>query len=326
MKFKSLFRRKASPTGNDANTTMSPSASSISHSSSSSSIATNSASSPVHSANGIDSPQVLSASPITITSRIRSPVDSAGCTQPASPPALRSSAQFLLFHDEASSQSEYPIATANHDVPHHHSGSEHKAESEYEDSLAIHDIPAGNWEQHSHHSSGSEVSLACLQGRIQQMEETHHSTNEELQATLQELADLQVQLNESQAENYKLNEEKLAVKRKLELRTEQFQQAREQVFDYWPNTTLRKLILFFCRHLQVETMKQHLLLQCNESEDERKALLGKQTELTKLLSTQQAVTSEREQHVTWLKARVHQKTSEILSIDFKIRSMNYNLI
>ena len=61
------------------------------------------------------------------------------------------------------------------------------------------------------------------------MEETHHSTNEELQATLQELADLQVQLNESQADNYKLNEEKLVVKRKLELRTEQFQQAREQV-------------------------------------------------------------------------------------------------
>ena len=66
----------------------------------------------------------------------------------------------------------------------------------------------------------------------------------------------------------------------------------------------------FCNQ-QVETMKQHLLLQCNESEDERKVLLGKQTELTKLLSTQQAVTSEREQHVTWLKARVKETNLNI---------------
>lgn len=41
-------------------------------------------------------------------------------------------------------------------------------------------------------SSGSEVSVACLQDRILQMEETHYSTNEELQATIQELSDLQV--------------------------------------------------------------------------------------------------------------------------------------
>lgn len=41
-------------------------------------------------------------------------------------------------------------------------------------------------------SSSSEVSVACLQDRILQMEETHYSTNEELQATIQELSDLQV--------------------------------------------------------------------------------------------------------------------------------------
>lgn len=34
--------------------------------------------------------------------------------------------------------------------------------------------------------------MACLQDRILQMEETHYSTNEELQATIQELSDLQV--------------------------------------------------------------------------------------------------------------------------------------
>jgi len=51
------------------------------------------------------------------------------------------------------------------------------------------------WEKASNKSSDggtSEVSVACLQDRILQMEETHYSTNEELQATLQELTDLQV--------------------------------------------------------------------------------------------------------------------------------------
>nr|CAD7423094.1 unnamed protein product [Timema monikensis] len=57
-------------------------------------------------------------------------------------------------------------------------------------------------------SSQSEVSVACLQDRILQMEETHYSTNEELQATLQELADLQTQLTELQTENERLAEEK----------------------------------------------------------------------------------------------------------------------
>lgn len=50
-----------------------------------------------------------------------------------------------------------------------------------------------DWDKHSS-SSMSEVSVACLQDRILQMEETHYSTNEELQATIQELSDLQVQV------------------------------------------------------------------------------------------------------------------------------------
>lgn len=109
---------------------------------------------------------------------------------------------------------------------------EAKEESDYSGSLAMrmdtdHIGGSHGWDRQSR--SGSEVSLACLQGRIQQMEETHHSTNEELQATLQELADLQVQLNEFQAENDKLKDDKLALKRKLEIRTDQFKQARDQV-------------------------------------------------------------------------------------------------
>lgn len=55
---------------------------------------------------------------------------------------------------------------------------------------------------------------------------------------------------------------------------------------------------------QMESLKQHLLLQCNEAEDERKALQSKQMELAKMLAAQQAEATEREQHVAWLTSRV----------------------
>ena len=54
----------------------------------------------------------------------------------------------------------------------------------------------------------------------------------------------------------------------------------------------------------MDSLKQHLLLQCNEAEDERKSLQGKLMELNKLLATQQGEATQREQHVTWLMARV----------------------
>ena len=49
---------------------------------------------------------------------------------------------------------------------------------------------SNGWEKQSSDAL-SEVSVANLQDRIIQMEETHYSTSEELQATLQELSDLQ---------------------------------------------------------------------------------------------------------------------------------------
>ena len=54
----------------------------------------------------------------------------------------------------------------------------------------------------------------------------------------------------------------------------------------------------------MESLKQHLLLQCNEAEDERKSLQAKQMDLAKMLAAQQAEATEREQHVTWLTSRV----------------------
>lgn len=92
------------------------------------------------------------------------------------------------------------------------------------------------WDKHSS-SSVSEVSVACLQDRILQMEETHYSTNEELQATIQELSDLQAQLNELQTDNDRLSEEKSVLLESLCRQTEKLEDSRTKV------DTLQELLL-----------------------------------------------------------------------------------
>lgn len=67
-----------------------------------------------------------------------------------------------------------------------------------------------------------ELSVQSLTDRIQKMEESHHSTAEELQATLQELADQQQVVQELTAENERLAEEKGLLQTSL-------QQQRERV-------------------------------------------------------------------------------------------------
>ncbi|KAH7987000.1 hypothetical protein HPB52_024576 [Rhipicephalus sanguineus] len=75
-------------------------------------------------------------------------------------------------------------------------------------------------------SSLSEMSVACLQDRIMQMEETHYSTNEELQATLQELTDLQDQLTDLQLENERCCDEKALLLESLCSQTEKLEECR----------------------------------------------------------------------------------------------------
>jgi chromosome segregation ATPase len=70
----------------------------------------------------------------------------------------------------------------------------------------------------------------------------------------------------------------------------------------------------------MESLKQHLLHQCNEAEDERKALLAKQMDMSKMLSAQQAEAAEREQLVTWLTARVRHLETCINEGDSKLHS------
>lgn len=63
------------------------------------------------------------------------------------------------------------------------------------------------------------------------------STNEELQATLQELADLQAQLTEQQSENERLTEEKGVLLESLRWQTEKLEDSRAKV------DTLHELLL-----------------------------------------------------------------------------------
>lgn len=70
--------------------------------------------------------------------------------------------------------------------------------------------------------AGQDVSVRSLTEQIHKMEESHHSTAEELQATLQELADQQQVVQELTTENERLAEEKRLLQTSL-------QQQRERV-------------------------------------------------------------------------------------------------
>ncbi|XP_062392173.1 cytospin-B isoform X2 [Sardina pilchardus] len=61
-----------------------------------------------------------------------------------------------------------------------------------------------------------EQSVECLTEKIQQMEESQHSTSEELQATLQELSDQQQVVTELTAENERLAEQKRRLQASLQ--------------------------------------------------------------------------------------------------------------
>ncbi|KAK2492587.1 hypothetical protein MC885_004435 [Smutsia gigantea] len=74
----------------------------------------------------------------------------------------------------------------------------------------------------------SELSLASLTEKIQKMEENHHSTAEELQATLQELSDQQQMVQELTAENEKLVGEKTILETSFQQHRERAEQLSQE--------------------------------------------------------------------------------------------------
>ncbi|XP_053940841.1 cytospin-B isoform X1 [Cuculus canorus] len=109
----------------------------------------------------------------------------------------------------------------------------------------IADVPSRPTSSSSNHFKGSkcsttgsspnnisDLSVASLTERIQKMEENHHSTAEELQATLQELSDQQQMVQELTTENEKLVEEKALLETSFHQhrdRAEQLSQENEKL-------------------------------------------------------------------------------------------------
>jgi cytospin len=112
------------------------------------------------------------------------------------------------------------------------------------------------------------------------MEETHYSTNEELQATLQELADLQNQVLELQTDNERLSDEKDVIFQSLCRQTEKLEDSRTQV------DTLQKLLLRDPDQQDTASSEreQKLVDLLKSAQDEREGLLIKQKELNSELN------------------------------------------
>ncbi|CAL4069287.1 unnamed protein product, partial [Meganyctiphanes norvegica] len=142
-----------------------------------------------------------------------------------------------------------------------------------------------DWDNKSS-SSMSEVSVACLQDRIQQMEETHYCTNEELQATLQELEDLREQLQECQHEINQLTEEKQVILESLTQQTEKLTESRSQ------NDTLKQMLIQHSENSQDLSQcekTQRLMELLKSAQEDRELLQIKQEELEQqLAATNQA--------------------------------------
>ena len=106
---------------------------------------------------------------------------------------------------------------------------------------------SNEWEVKSSGGSSvhSEVSVACLQDKLVQMEENNYSTHEELQATLQELTDLQHQLEELQGDNRTLTDEKALLYESLCEQTEKLEACRSQLES---TRRVKRIILKFQLH------------------------------------------------------------------------------
>nr|XP_045622466.1 cytospin-A-like isoform X7 [Procambarus clarkii] len=139
----------------------------------------------------------------------------------------------------------------------------------------------GEWDNKST-SSVSEMSVACLQDRIQQMEETHYCTNEELQATLQELDDLREQLSESHLEVQQLQEEKQVILESLTQQTEKLNEARSH------NDTLKHMLIQQSENSQDLSQcekTQRLMELLKSAQEDRELLQMKQEEVEQQLAT-----------------------------------------
>ncbi|XP_026052281.1 cytospin-A isoform X1 [Carassius auratus] len=160
-------------------------------------------------------------------------------------------------------------------------------------------------------SSGntSEISVACLTERIHQMEENQHSTAEELQATLQELADLQQITQELTTENERLGEERGILVDSICQQGERLELYGRQL-DYFRGLLDEHRVAYAKddedaksgRYVELERRYAEL----NEgSHFEREQLLGVQQQLSSALKMAEEENAEAQGLMAALKERVH---------------------
>uniref|UniRef100_A0A8B9JE29 Cytospin-A n=1 Tax=Astyanax mexicanus TaxID=7994 RepID=A0A8B9JE29_ASTMX len=168
-------------------------------------------------------------------------------------------------------------------------------------------------------SSGnaSEVSVACLTERIHQMEENQHSTSEELQATLQELADLQQIAQELSGENERLGEERAVLLDSLRQQAERLDLYGRQL-DYFRGLLDEHRVAYAedeeiiksGRYVELERRYAEL----NENARfEREQLLGVQQQLSGALKMAEQENAEAQGLAAALKERVRmaERSAEI---------------
>ncbi|XP_062362880.1 cytospin-B isoform X2 [Cinclus cinclus] len=148
----------------------------------------------------------------------------------------------------------------------------------------------------------SDLSVASLTERIQKMEENHHSTAEELQATLQELSDQQQMVQELTTENEKLVEEKALLEtsfRQHRDKAEQLSQENEKLM-----TLLQERSKNEAQEDKVLELEQKCAEVLEKAQFEREKLLNIQQQLTSSLRSlerehqdaQQVIKSLREEN------------------------------
>lgn len=160
--------------------------------------------------------------------------------------------------------------------------------------------------------------MACLQDKIIQMEETHYSTNEELQATLQELADLQNQVLELQTDNERLSDEKDVIFQSLCRQTEKLEDTRGQV------ETLQKLLLRDPdqQDSPPSEREQKLVDLLKNAQEERESLMMKLEELNsdlnevkKTLDTTKANNERLKERISVLESTIDASTADRKEIE-----------
>ncbi|XP_068126400.1 cytospin-B isoform X2 [Hyperolius riggenbachi] len=162
----------------------------------------------------------------------------------------------------------------------------------------------------------SDISVASLTEKIHKMEENHHSTAEELQATLQELSDQNLMVQELTLESEKLVEEKAILEGSLQQhrqRADQLSQENEKLMALLQDRAKTEESQVQSKLVEVEKKYAELV---ETSQFEREKLLSIQQQLTSSLRTLEKEHQEAQATIKRLKEEVG-KLQSILETDRK---------